>query len=359
MSLYILPENQKLIWDSINKIPQFQNFGLNVQGQREEWFRDIIHQFYENNKFKLLSVQELQQLNRETISYMIQDLKELSVQPAPTSSLFMNNSFGDMGTAIVNGKPSVIKFPTNATERRSSTRDYMAEQKQEELSRQFNERQREYESMTKRGPSHEIDFKINEEEDGPIENMDELIKQHIKQRDAETKIYMDNISQQQQNRPLQKTVNNFEVINLDDISPPQFRPEMAAKPRRVVPTQQDIYQDNSKKNVRWSNTLETSGSGRNQPSMNEMPNQSSMKSSETMDYKFFREFMLEMKDNMKAIRGELDSIKYGNREEPIAEPEVLQNPIVSNILSRLRKPTMNMTSSSYSDELLDITDSIS
>ena len=63
MSLYILPENQKLIWESLNVIPSFQNFGQNNPGEKEEWFRDIIHQFYESNKFKLLSVQELQQLN--------------------------------------------------------------------------------------------------------------------------------------------------------------------------------------------------------------------------------------------------------------------------------------------------------
>ena len=65
MSLYIHQENQKLIWDSIHKLPRFQEFAKNEPGKQEALFREIIQQFYESNKFKLLSIEELQQLNME------------------------------------------------------------------------------------------------------------------------------------------------------------------------------------------------------------------------------------------------------------------------------------------------------
>jgi hypothetical protein len=125
MSLYILNENQKLIWDSMNKIPQFQTFGRDVPGQREDWFRDIIQKFYESNKFKLLSVSELQQLNRDTVSYMIQELKSQSYS---TFTPTMGSFFDDAST----NNTQMLRFPSNEIERKSVTRDYIAGQKQEE-----------------------------------------------------------------------------------------------------------------------------------------------------------------------------------------------------------------------------------
>jgi hypothetical protein len=61
------------------------------------------------------------------------------------------------------------------------TRNYMLEQKQSELNYQFSERQKEYETMMKGPPVQEIDFRLIEP-DKPIENMDELLKQHMKSR---------------------------------------------------------------------------------------------------------------------------------------------------------------------------------
>ena len=177
MSLYIREENQKLIWDSMNKIPQFQQF----EGERESWFRSIIEQFYEHNKFKLLSVQELQQLNRDTVSYMIKDLKELRKRDTfqPSHSPFMGFS---EPTPIA---PQVIKFPSGNLEGKAATRDYMLEQKQEELNKHFSTRQQEYGEMLKRGPTQEVDFRATAGEDKPIENMEELMQQHLKQREYE------------------------------------------------------------------------------------------------------------------------------------------------------------------------------
>ena len=95
MSLFILPENQKLIWNTINKVPSFQKMGENMSDNRELWFKDIIQQVYDNNKTKNLSVQELRQLNKETISTMISQLK-MSTSNDSISNTFLSttNKFG-------------------------------------------------------------------------------------------------------------------------------------------------------------------------------------------------------------------------------------------------------------------------
>ena len=143
MSLYILQENQQLLWSTMSKIPKYQVFGQTNPVGRESWFRTIISQFYEANQNRTISIKELQQLNRETISYMVKNLESQEVEPAGV------------------------------------TRDYFSEKKQGELSREFDLRQQEYNGMMKVAPVKEIDFRINTENDGPIENMDELIRKQI------------------------------------------------------------------------------------------------------------------------------------------------------------------------------------
>jgi len=293
MSLYILNENQKLIWDSMNKIPQFQTFGRDVEGKREEWFRDIIQNFYENNKFKLLSVSDLQQLNRDTVSYMIQELKSHSYSAFNTTP----TSFFDGGSSA----SSVIKFPSSETERKSVTRDYIAEQKQEELNRFFSERQQEYGAMLTRGPSQEIDFRM-EMEPGPIENMDELVKRQLEYRDAELNTYKETQSSQ---NPL--GVIDLSAERLDNWSP--LTPRDDANP---------------KKNVHWSNS--------------QVAPRSILKNTDSKRDEL-QEFMRDIRNSVRTMQNELEFLKQS--KEPIAAPEVLQNPNVSNILSRLRKPVNN------------------
>jgi len=311
MSLYILNENQKLIWDSMNKIPQFQTFGRDVPGQREDWFRDIIQKFYESNKFKLLSVSELQQLNRDTVAYMIQELKSQSYS---TFTPTMGSFFDDVST----NNAQMLSFPSNEIERKSVTRDYIAEQKQEELNRYFSERQKEYGAMLTRGPGQEIDFRMNMES-GPIENMDELVKRQMEARDSELNIYKE--TQLKQNplgaieNPLGKIENPLGVIDLDSES------------SNFV---------SQKKTVHWSSN----------------PPRSILKNSEPRRDEL-KEFMNDIRNSVRMLQNELDIIKQ--IREPIAPPEVLQNPNVSNILSRLRKP---VTTSDVSQSFVDPTSRI-
>ena len=42
MALFILQENQKLIWDTMNKVPQFHLLDASIPGGKERWFKDLI-----------------------------------------------------------------------------------------------------------------------------------------------------------------------------------------------------------------------------------------------------------------------------------------------------------------------------
>jgi hypothetical protein len=284
MSLYILNENQKIIWDSMNKIPQFQMYGKDIPGKREEWFRNIIQSFYESNKFKLLSVPEVQQLNRETVSYMIQEIK---TQQSYTST-----------------------FPSSELERKSVTRDYISEKKQDELNRAFSERQQEYGAILTRNPVKEIDFRIDVET-GPIQNIDELVKKQIESRDADFTAYTDSNSL---NNPI-----HLNVIDLSDSSVGE------------------------KKSVHWSSeSAQPRGILKNVPSRQDD----------------LQNFMKDIQNSVRAIQNEIDVLKRSSKSPmQIADPEVLQNPNVSNILSRLRKS--NDSNQGYSScDLIDPTSRI-
>jgi hypothetical protein len=137
MSLYVHPENQTLLWNTIQKMPQFHTSPV----QKEQWFSNIIRQFYEQNQHKNMTKTDLQILNRQTIAYMVEDLQKYVQTNPPITSAPL--------TKIVDA---------------------------------FASRQYEYESLNKpkEPPVANFGEKIDDE---VITNMDELLQQQIKQRE--------------------------------------------------------------------------------------------------------------------------------------------------------------------------------
>jgi hypothetical protein len=291
MSLYILIENQKLIWETMNKIPQFQEFGKMDQEEQQKWFQHIIQQFYEHNKFKLLSVHDLQQLNRETLGYMIRELKIMKPKTAaPVFSNFSSPQYDRFDEpTIFTDNP---QFSSN-DEKKSVTRDYLLEKKQEELNRQFSARQNEYSSMLKKGPGIEIDFRLPMDNDEPIENVDELIKSQVNQRNIEFPKY-------EPVKEISEPINTFIEPNSNTVD--EIKPLV---PRR---SEQFPFQDISdyppKKNVQWANDLETNSQIHHPPSYSIKE-----KDRRNEEFKLIKEFMIEMKDIVQGLRSEMEDVK--------------------------------------------------
>lgn len=146
-SLYIHPENQTLLWNIIQKSSAFNNLGPN----QRSWFKNIIQMFYDRPHDANVTVQ---QLNRATITYMVDALKP-----------------NDPGSPK-NEPMAYLELPNRAVAVTSA----------------FDQRQKQYETMLQKPAAPEIDFR-EKIEDEAISNMDELIEQHKKQRETELAQY--------------------------------------------------------------------------------------------------------------------------------------------------------------------------
>jgi hypothetical protein len=162
MSLYVHPDNQTLLWkiiDNNDMVTQF--FSRSSPQIKDKWFKEIIRMFYEKMGARMMSSQELMQVNRDTISYVISTIKEEMDRRAQS----MNPNFPTQKEGI--STPPVVK-----------------ENKQELLNQQFDMRQQNYQQMFDRKAPDNIDFR-EKLEDEPIANMEDIIKSHMKQREEE------------------------------------------------------------------------------------------------------------------------------------------------------------------------------
>jgi hypothetical protein len=159
MTQYVTPENQKLLWNVISKNPIVNDFFLNNPYKKDEWFKSIIRLFYDKNTGRLLNHTDLLTLNKTTISYMIQNVKESTTQ-----------------------KSAPIQIDQNFLKPYSIT-----ENKVEKIGNQFEEKQLEYNSLFDRKVPEAPEF--SEKQDKPLSNMDELIQKHLRERDEELRKY--------------------------------------------------------------------------------------------------------------------------------------------------------------------------
>ena len=188
MTFYINSENQKLLWNTISNTAIFINiFGSHNKAllsdasltrellsrnrytmrDGEEWFRIAIQQIYKANKN--IKYDQLQQLNKITISYMVNELK-----------IMLQN----MSSPIVNDIPVNNNVLSNINNLQPQV---ITPEKKTDISA-FEKRQQEYESMFKRPPPPEVNFlEKNQIEDKS--NVDERLKKHIEDREAELSKY--------------------------------------------------------------------------------------------------------------------------------------------------------------------------
>jgi hypothetical protein len=176
MCLYVHPENQELLWNIVNQ-NQFLTAMLSNQTavQKEKWFRSIIEHFYNMNKHRTLDKTQLNQLNKDTLSYMIQVVRAAP----PTDNHFIYERNNNTISSFVDSSKEPANIPTPPL---------VPDTRADLFNRQFLDRQREYETMLEKKAPAEVNFS-EKIEDGVISNMDELIKKQLQEREAEFKLY--------------------------------------------------------------------------------------------------------------------------------------------------------------------------
>jgi hypothetical protein len=181
MARYINAENQTLLWTVVHRHKfAIQFFSRLTPSQKTEWFKSIIKRFYDQNANRDLSLEDLQQLNKTTLSYMLYTMKANEVQ---------NNI-----------QTYVEDPPRNA--------------KEVTFNQQFDMKKKEYESLFDRKAPETIDFS-EKIEDGAISNMSELIQTHIREREEELRKY----SQQSNVIPPNQNITEIQRLKIDPNAP--------------------------------------------------------------------------------------------------------------------------------------------
>ena len=216
MALYVVPENQELLWNVIGKNKQIQqHFNGYNPDTKVEWFKNIIRTFYEKYKTENIKVNDLNKINKETITYMLGNIREQNNTPV--------------------NEPVINPYqPSNSM---ISTPPIVADTRQDEYVRQFDHRQNVYNEMNKKNVPDNVDF-AEKIEDGVIHNMDDLLKQQIAEREYE----MNNIPPP--SKPIGEIINSI---------PPKLQIDNSSN---ITVSVQELETSTDKKTVSWKDDNE-------------------------------------------------------------------------------------------------------
>jgi hypothetical protein len=235
MSAFIHPENQKLLWGIISNQTIFNHIYPLGSPYRETWFRGIIERYYNENRNRTFSNDQLLNFNREVIRNMINALKGML---NAKSSVTITRSPPQVAPIQVEQK--YVKEEPTTTYSRNVSQDSL--NKQEVYNMQFNERQKQYEQMVARPLPPEIKFE-EVVKDEAISNMEELIKQHTQQREQE----------------LQNIMRSSTFTAITDAPTKPNTIKINGELDVAVEAQQisvELVEEKSKKSVSWSENLE-------------------------------------------------------------------------------------------------------
>jgi hypothetical protein len=169
MALYVNPENQKLLWNIINKHPKItEYFSSRSSENKTVWFQSCIGYIYENIKYENLTIEKLQHYNKETLKYM---LSTISKEPPNSKAKYNEMQYNTPN--IERNLPQTL--PQNIS-------------KSDLMNKNFAIRQKEYEDMIEKKVPDTIDFR-DKIDDEPISNMDEVLRTHLQMRENELKQY--------------------------------------------------------------------------------------------------------------------------------------------------------------------------
>ena len=179
MSLFVHPENQKIIWNIINGNPYIiRYFESKPQHAKEEWFRKSIEDFYTRIQGKEIDPNELNILNKEVLTSMIQSVHLQNPQYTAHNS-----------TPPVNIPPTQqpIQQPTHDSMNMMTyantinTPTIVKDSKEDIFNKQFQMRQQEYDTMLQRKTPQEINFRETSNDEN--KDINELLERERRDRE--------------------------------------------------------------------------------------------------------------------------------------------------------------------------------
>lgn len=210
MSLFVHPENQKILWNIINGNPFIiRYFEAKPPQEKEAWFRKSIEEFYTRIQGKEIDPQELNHLNKELLTNMIQSVHIQSPQFTAHNS-----------SQVYPPTPPSYQEPQN-TMHSINTPPVIPDSKEEIFNKQFQMRQQEYDTMLHRNTPNEIDFReVSSDENKDI---NELLERERREREE-----------------LMKPITQSNKINIQETN-------------NIKLETMELEEPKEKKNVSWGN----------------------------------------------------------------------------------------------------------
>lgn len=198
MNIYVSPSNQKLLWKTITRSPLFTN----KQG-KDVWFKNIIGQFYENNKTNTTIT--LREINLHTINYMVKLLQEENKNtknivypgttggtsagvgastPSPVTQYPPQNHFVSIPNQTPSYNPEIGGTGTTQSQQHPITQQDFMNARRNEFDTKLQEMEKQQRELLQTKAPQEIDFR-DKVEDAPIANIGELMKMEIEKRNRD------------------------------------------------------------------------------------------------------------------------------------------------------------------------------
>jgi hypothetical protein len=181
MSLFVHPENQKILWNIINGNPFIIRYFENKPPQTKElWFKQSIEDFYTRVQGKHIDPNELNNLNKEALTSMIQSVHLQNPQYTAHNSSQYTPQQEHVSTPQ---QYSTTNEPMNMMTHSNTinTPGIVKDNKEDIFNKQFQMRQQEYDTMLQRKIPNEIDFR--EKSSDEHKDINELLERERKERE--------------------------------------------------------------------------------------------------------------------------------------------------------------------------------
>lgn len=203
MSEFILPTNQKILWDTLQKHPYCSTvFPPGSEENKINWFKNIISETYYSIQGKTLIRTQLIEINKNILKRMIHELKEIIDRRSGIIQM-SNQSIN-----LIKEKQLPIQTET------IYSRESILENKTTEFQNNLERRQREYGDLFQKPTPPIVEFE--QATDSVIYNMDELIQQQLKERENDLKQITNSIKPLTIQIPVKPSIEIKEEIELEE-----------------------------------------------------------------------------------------------------------------------------------------------
>jgi hypothetical protein len=185
MALYIHPDNQTMLWDAI-QVSELLPRVFPRPEDRAAWFRDGVRQIYQKRaggKPVPLTPAQVAQLNRDTVGWLLGDLKTRAVRTAEVHRHDENARYKLGIDAVATRFQDTNPNPNPNTPTNPMYMNLGLNAPANTVEARLAEQQRELDFYLGETRPAEIDFRASNA-DAPIENMEALVKQHLAERMA-------------------------------------------------------------------------------------------------------------------------------------------------------------------------------